>query len=188
MSWWRRRKPGDESRPEEMSGADYPLIRHEHISRVFKGGDEDTMALNDITVDIHSGEYVSVSGPSGCGKSTLLSVLALLDSPTSGRYWLNGRATDRLKSSERAQLRNLEVGLIFQNFNLIGDMTVHENVSADTSRCARRRAQRARRRGVAARRTDLTSKTAARITFRRPSAAGRRRARNYRQARHFASG
>ena len=86
------------------------------------------MALDDITLDISRGEYVSVSGPSGCGKSTFLSVLALLDTPTSGRYWLNGRATDRLKTAERARVRNLDVGLIFQSFNLIGDMTVFENV------------------------------------------------------------
>src|SRR5262249_7121452 len=74
------------------------------------------------------GEYIAVSGPSGCGKSTFLSILALLDTPTQGRYWLNGRATDRLSPSERARVRNLDVGLIFQSFNLIADMTVHENV------------------------------------------------------------
>ena len=81
-----------------------------------------------MTVDVARGEYVAISGPSGCGKSTLLSMLALLDTPTSGRYWLNGRATDRLSPAERARARNLDVGLVFQSFNLIGDMTVSENV------------------------------------------------------------
>ena len=75
-----------------------------------------------------AGEDVTVSGPSGCGKSTFLAVLALLESPSSGRYWPNGRATDQLAPSERARVRNIDVGLIFQSFNLIGDMTVYENV------------------------------------------------------------
>jgi putative ABC transport system ATP-binding protein len=129
MSWWRKaeRKPA-ESTLDDTSGGDSPVIRLEHVSKVFKGDEEDTVALDDVTVDINRGEYVSVSGPSGCGKSTFLSVLALLDTPTTGRYWLNGRATDQLKPAERARVRNLDVGLIFQSFNLIGDMTVYENV------------------------------------------------------------
>jgi putative ABC transport system ATP-binding protein len=106
-----------------------PVIRLEHVSRIFKGdADEDTRALDDIGVDIQRGEYVAVSGPSGCGKSTFLSILGLLDTPTSGRYWLNGRPTDRLSPTERARVRNLEVGLVFQSFNLLGDLTVFENV------------------------------------------------------------
>jgi putative ABC transport system ATP-binding protein len=106
-----------------------PVIRLERVSKVFKGdADEETRALDDVTVDIGRGEYVSVAGPSGCGKSTFLSILALLDTPTSGRYWLNGRATDSLSPAERARVRNLDVGLVFQSFNLIADMTVHENV------------------------------------------------------------
>jgi len=106
-----------------------PVIRLERISKVFKGdADEETRALDDVTVDIGRGEYVSVAGPSGCGKSTFLSILALLDTPSSGRYWLNGRATDRLSPAERARVRNLDVGLVFQSFNLIADMTVYENV------------------------------------------------------------
>jgi len=128
MSWWRKR----EHRPEhEDVAADsgLPVIRLEHVSKVFKGdADEETHALVDVTVDITRGEYVSVSGPSGCGKSTFLAILALLDTPSSGRYWLNGRATDRLSPAEKARVRNLDVGLIFQSFNLIGDMTIYENV------------------------------------------------------------
>ena len=107
-----------------------PLIRLEHVTKIYRGdsADEETRALWDVTVDIASGEYVTVSGPSGCGKSTFLSVLALLDTPTSGRYYLNGRPADQFSPAERARVRNIEVGLIFQSFNLIADMTVYENV------------------------------------------------------------
>jgi putative ABC transport system ATP-binding protein len=126
MAWWNRKATESESNPP--SSADMPLIRLEGISRVFKGDDETNVALDDVTVDIDRGEYVSVSGPSGCGKSTFLSILALLDSPSSGRYWLSGRNVDRLSPGERARTRNVEIGLVFQSFNLIGDMTVYENV------------------------------------------------------------
>jgi putative ABC transport system ATP-binding protein len=127
MAWWKRTStpPADESKAD----TDMPVIRLEGISKVFKGdADEETWALKDITLDIDRGEYVSVSGPSGCGKSTFLSILALLDTPSSGRYWLNGKRTDRLTPAERARARSLDVGLVFQSFNLIGDMTVYENV------------------------------------------------------------
>ena len=128
MAWWSRRE-----RRADPGGAavdpNQPVIRLEGVTKLFKGDvDDDTRALDNVTVDIARGEYVSVSGPSGCGKTTFLAVLALLDTPTSGRYWLNGRATDQLTPSERARVRNLDVGLIFQSFNLIGDMTVYENV------------------------------------------------------------
>src|SRR5687768_11073296 len=127
MSWWRRKSEAPE--PDHTTDPNMPLIRLDHVSKVFKGdADEDTFALDDVTVDIQRGEYVAVSGPSGCGKSTFLSMIALLDSPTSGRYWLNGRATDRLTPGERARVRNLDVGLVFQSFNLLGDLTVFENV------------------------------------------------------------
>jgi putative ABC transport system ATP-binding protein len=124
MAWWKRGKPA-----ENGFNPDMPLIRLEGISKVFKGdADEETWALNDVTVDIGRGEYVSVSGPSGCGKSTFLSLLAMLDTPTKGRYFLSGRAVDGLPPAEKARLRNVEIGLIFQSFNLIADMTVYENV------------------------------------------------------------
>ena len=124
MSWWKPSKS-----VEEAVNPDMPLIRLEGISKVFKGdADEETWALSDITLDIGRGEYISVSGPSGCGKSTFLSLLAMLDTPTRGHYFLNGRAADRLSPAEKARLRNIEIGLIFQSFNLIGDMSVYENV------------------------------------------------------------
>ena len=128
MSWWRR---GESASKTGAAAADpnMPVIRLEHVSKIFKGdADEETRALDDVTVDIQRGEYVVVSGPSGCGKSTFLSVLALLDTPTKGRYWLNGRATDTLTPGERARVRNLDVGLIFQSFNLIADLTDRKSV------------------------------------------------------------
>ena len=106
-----------------------PLIRLENINKHFDGdADEPSVALRDVSVDIDRAEYVSVSGPSGCGKSTFLSILALLDTPTSGRYWLDGRPVDRFSPAERARTRNVEIGLVFQSFNLIGDLSVYENV------------------------------------------------------------
>jgi putative ABC transport system ATP-binding protein len=127
MSWWRKRDA--EPAAETPADPNMPVIRLEHVSRIFKGdADEETRALDDVTVDIARGEYVAVSGPSGCGKSTFLSIIGLLDTPTSGRYWLNGKPTDKLSPGERARVRNLDVGLVFQSFNLIGDMTVYENV------------------------------------------------------------
>jgi len=125
MPWWKRRDEPVSAPPS----ANMPLIRLEGIGRTFEGeAEEPTVALADVTVDIDRGEYVSVSGPSGCGKSTFLSILALLDTPTSGRYWLNGRPADTLTPGERARTRNVDVGLIFQSFNLIADLTVYENV------------------------------------------------------------
>jgi putative ABC transport system ATP-binding protein len=126
MAWWRR-KSAEASEPAVDPAM--PLIRLEGITKIFKGdADEETVALKDVTLDIGRGEYISVSGPSGCGKSTFLSILALLESPTSGRYRLNGRPIDTLTPADRARVRNLEIGLIFQSFNLIGDMSVWENV------------------------------------------------------------
>ena len=104
------------------------LIHLESVSKIFYTDEIETRALDGVTLEIDSGEYVAVSGPSGCGKSTLLSILGLLDTPTAGDYTLNGYAVAQLKQSERARIRNREIGFIFQNFNLIGDLTVYENV------------------------------------------------------------
>jgi len=104
------------------------LIRLEGIKKVFYTDEVETHALSDIHLDIRHGEYVAIAGPSGCGKTTLLSLLGLLDSPTDGTYILDGQPVDRLSASERARVRNRQIGFIFQAFNLIGDLTVYENV------------------------------------------------------------
>jgi putative ABC transport system ATP-binding protein len=104
------------------------LIKLEAITKVFYTDEVETHALSGIHLDIKPGEYVSIAGPSGCGKSTLLSILGLLDSPTGGSYLLNEKAVANLGHAERARIRNREVGFIFQSFNLIGDLTVFENV------------------------------------------------------------
>src|SRR5712692_7936329 len=104
------------------------LIDLQGIKKVFLTDEVETWALDDIRLTIDRCEYVSITGPSGCGKSTLLSVMGLLFSPTEGKYFLNGAETTSLSPREQAAVRNREVGFIFQAFNLIGDMTVFENV------------------------------------------------------------
>ena len=104
------------------------LLRLEDVRKVFYTDEVETHALSGIHIDIRKGEYVSIAGPSGCGKSTLLSIIGLLDSPTDGEYTLNGKSVARLSLSERARIRNQEIGFIFQAFNLIGDLSVYENV------------------------------------------------------------
>ena len=105
-----------------------PLIRLEAVSKVFFTDEVETHALSGIDLEIRDGEYVAISGPSGCGKSTLLSILGLLDTPTEGLYRLNGESVENLKAKQRARIRNRQIGFIFQAFNLIGDLTVFENV------------------------------------------------------------
>jgi len=111
-----------------MNTLDQPLIRMEGLTKVFLTDEVETHALSGIHLEIRSGEYVSIAGPSGCGKSTLLSILGLLDSPSEGAYTLKGSPVAKLTLSERARIRNREIGFIFQSFNLIGDLTVFENV------------------------------------------------------------
>jgi len=105
-----------------------PLIHMEGVRKVFVTDEVETHALESIDLNVQRGEYISISGPSGCGKSTLLAILGLLDSPSEGAYVLNGRPVQDLKLSERARIRNREIGFVFQAFNLIGDLTVYENV------------------------------------------------------------
>jgi putative ABC transport system ATP-binding protein len=104
------------------------LIHLEGVTKVFYTDEVETHALAGIHLDLKKGEYVSINGPSGCGKSTLLSILGLLDTPTGGTYVLNNQSVANLNLSQRARIRNREVGFIFQAFNLIGDLTVYENV------------------------------------------------------------
>jgi putative ABC transport system ATP-binding protein len=104
------------------------LINLDGVTKVFLTDEVETHALSGVHMEIARGEYVSIAGPSGCGKSTLLSILGLLDSPTEGSYNLNGRPVQHLTLPERARIRNREIGFIFQSFNLIGDLTVYENV------------------------------------------------------------
>ena len=108
---------------------DNPVIQLHEVRKVFFADEVETHALAGINLEIEKGEYLSISGPSGCGKSTLLSILGLLDSPTSGSYALNGVPVEDLSLGERARVRNREIGFIFQAFNLIGDLTVFENVA-----------------------------------------------------------
>ncbi len=105
-----------------------PLIRLTGVTKVFLTDEVETHALSGIHLDIREGEYISIAGPSGCGKTTLLSILGLLDTPSDGSYALKGREVANLSFAERARARNREIGFIFQSFNLIGDLTVFENV------------------------------------------------------------
>ena len=109
------------------------LIALRGITKVFVTDEVETHALSNINLDISKGEFVSVAGPSGCGKSTLLAILGLLDSPSDGHYTPNGKPVAKLTLSERARIRNREIGFIFQAFNLIGDLTVYENVDLPLS-------------------------------------------------------
>ena len=111
-----------------MDNGSPSLIRLESVSKVFVTDEVETHALSGIHFDLKKGEYLSIAGPSGCGKSTLLAILGLLDTPTDGTYYLNDKPVTGLKLSERARIRNREIGFIFQAFNLIGDLTVYENV------------------------------------------------------------
>jgi putative ABC transport system ATP-binding protein len=111
-----------------MMGSTQPLIEIEGLTKVFYTDEIETHALSGIHLRIERGEYVAMSGPSGCGKSTLLSIIGLLDTPTAGTYRLNGHEAENLDFSQRSRIRNQEIGFIFQSFNLIGDLTVYENV------------------------------------------------------------
>src|SRR5258706_6562884 len=111
-----------------MANGSTAVIHLDGVTKVFVTDEVETHALAGIHMDIQKGEYVSISGPSGCGKSTLLAILGLLDTPSDGSYVLNGKPVSGLKMQERARIRNREIGFIFQAFNLIGGLTVYENL------------------------------------------------------------
>ncbi len=122
-----------------------PLIQMQAVRKVFVTDEVETRALEGIDLEVERGEYISISGPSGCGKSTLLSILGLLDSPSEGAYVLNGRPVQNLSLTERARIRNREIGFVFQAFNLIGDLTVYENVELPLTYRGMGNAERKRR-------------------------------------------
>jgi putative ABC transport system ATP-binding protein len=111
-----------------MNESAQPLIKLEDVNKVFFTDEVETHALSGVHFNICTGDYLSIEGPSGCGKSTLLAIIGLLDTATGGRYWLNGEPVEKLEHWQRAQIRNREIGFVFQAFNLIGDLTVFENV------------------------------------------------------------
>ena len=111
-----------------MTSSNGTLIKMQGVSKIFYTDEVETHALDAVDLEIKKGEYLAIAGPSGCGKSTLLAILGLLDSPTEGNYSLNGQPVSSLKLGDRSRIRNREIGFIFQAFNLIGDLTVYENV------------------------------------------------------------
>jgi putative ABC transport system ATP-binding protein len=135
-----------------------PVIKLHELTKVFSTEEVETHALSNVSVEIGRGEYVSIAGPSGCGKSTLLSILGLLDSPTQGSYELNGRPVAELTASERARVRNREIGFIFQSFNLIGDLTVYENVELPLTYRGMRPAERRHRVAEALERVGMSQR------------------------------
>ena len=104
------------------------MIRTENLTRIFRTEEVETIALNGVNIEVEDGEFIAIMGPSGCGKSTLLNILGLLESPTEGKYWLNNEEVGHLKERERTAYRKGRIGFVFQNFNLIDELTVEENV------------------------------------------------------------
>jgi putative ABC transport system ATP-binding protein len=142
-----------------MSSNPPPLIRLEGVTKVFFTDEVETHALSGIHLDIGQGEYVSIAGPSGCGKSTLLSILGLLDTPTAGSFVLNSKQVASLTASDRSRIRNREIGFIFQAFNLIGDLTVFENVELPLTYRRMASAERRRRVSEALERVGMAHRT-----------------------------
>src|SRR5213593_4996115 len=140
---------------EAMERSEQALIRLEAVGKVFLTDEVETHALAGIHMEIQSGEFVSIAGPSGCGKSTLLSILGLLDSPSDGNYSLNDKPVANLTPSDRARIRNREIGFIFQSFNLIGDLTVFENVELPLTYRGMRAAERRERVAAALERVGM---------------------------------
>src|SRR5439155_5463373 len=142
-----------------MADMNSTLIKMEGVKKVFLTDEVETHALSGVHLEIHRGEYVSISGPSGCGKSTLLSILGLLDTATEGTYWLDGKTVQSLGFTERARIRNREIGFIFQSFNLIGDLSVYENVERQLTYRGMAGAERKRRVGEALERVSMAHRS-----------------------------
>jgi putative ABC transport system ATP-binding protein len=135
------------------------MIQLRDVSKIFYTDDVETHALDGIDLDIERGEFVSIAGPSGCGKSTLLAILGLLDAPTGGSYTLDGRSVAALSQAERTRIRSRDIGFIFQAFNLIGDLTVHENVELPLTYRSMPPAERMERARVALERVGMAHRT-----------------------------
>src|SRR5499433_920794 len=135
------------------------LMRLEDVKKVFYTDEVETHALSGVHLEIRRGEYVSIAGPSGCGKSTLLSILGLLDTATDGQYWLDGKPVQSLGFTERARIRNREIGFIFQSFNLIGDLSVYENVELPLTYRGMAAAERKRRVGESLERVSMAHRS-----------------------------
>ncbi|PCC67846.1 putative ABC transport system ATP-binding protein [Nannocystis exedens] len=128
-----------------MQASDTPIIRLEGVKKVFHTDEVETHAVADVRCEIPRGQYVCIAGPSGSGKTTLLSLIGLLDTPTAGTYLLDGREVSRLSATQRARVRNERIGFVFQSFNLIGDLTVAENIELPLTYRAMPAAERRRR-------------------------------------------
>ena len=121
------------------------MIRTENLTRIFRTEEVETIALNGVNIEVEDGEFIAIMGPSGCGKSTLLNILGLLNSPTEGKYWLNNEEVGHLKERERTAYRKGRIGFVFQNFNLIDELTVEENVDLQLKYLGVGRAERKER-------------------------------------------
>ena len=121
------------------------MIRTENLTRIFRTEEVETIALNGVNIEVEDGEFIAIMGPSGCGKSTLLNILGLLDCPTEGKYWLNNEEVGHLKERERTAYRKGRIGFVFQNFNLIDELTVEENVDLQLKYLGVGRAERKER-------------------------------------------
>ncbi len=152
-------RPAVAPRAERGAEAGKSLLRLEDVKKIFYTEEVETHALSGVHLEISRGEFVSISGPSGCGKSTLLSILGLLDTPSEGRYWLDGKPVQSLGFAERARIRNREIGFIFQSFNLIGDLTVSENVELPLTYRGMPAAERKRRVGEALERVSMAHRS-----------------------------
>ena len=142
-----------------MDPTNESLIHLEAVTKIFYTEEVETHALSDVQLDIRPNEFVSFAGPSGCGKSTLLFIIGLLDTPTEGKYRLHGEPVEQLKASDRAHIRNREIGFIFQAFNLIGDLTVSENVELPLTYRGMPSAERKKRVGEALEKVEMTHRT-----------------------------